>query len=322
MSAGIPWQAFDSASDPVEWSLPGSGFVLGPGSGAGPGDALFPGLDRVSQPAALSIEPWDTMMVESFTASSPPFPFPLQHQSSFGLLPDNGLVPSLSDGSETVNLGPEPSLLPPHHRLVELTDIFFSRVQWYLPLFHQQSFSEAVSSGEVASRCPLLLYSIIALTARAHPDAEMRKQQPAWFSMAKTLYESSRHVPEPALDTLQAAVCITMQALTIGEHHTAMFVLSRAWRQAVTLGFHQLDSASQTARPGLTLPVTSDWREMEQRRRIVWSLYILDRGMYFPAGLTHTIDDRQLRLRLPVDELTFQESEMVPPPYHCHLNNR
>lgn len=296
MSAGIPWQSFDSASVPVEWGQPGAGFGFGPGSGTSP------------QPVTMPIEPWDTMMLGSLTASSPGFPL-LQHPS-FGLLFGDS-VPSLPDSPEAVNFSPESNLLPPHHRLVELTDIFFSRVQWYLPLFHQESISKAVTSGELASRCPLLVYSVIALAARAHPDPKIRKDQPSWFSMAKALYESSHHTPEPALETLQAAICIVMQALTIGEHPTAMFVLSRAWRQVVTLGFHQLDSASSNVRPGLTLPATSDWRETEQRRRIVWALYILDRGMYFPAGLTHTIDDRQLRLCLPMDEATFQESETV-----------
>jgi len=188
----------------------------------------------------------------------------------------------------------------------------------YIPIFHRQSFTSAVAQQGLDCTTPLLVYAIIALAAGCHPDPTVRSCQQSWFDEAKSLYAATGHSPDHPLETLQAAACILLQALITAEHSTAWLVLGKAWRQAVALGFHRMDGGNPVAMPGVTPPTlstkagnTQDWRRLEQCRRVVWMLFMLDRGMCFPIGLTHAIDDRQLRINLPMTNDVFQGSDVL-----------
>ncbi|KAK0716216.1 fungal-specific transcription factor domain-containing protein [Lasiosphaeris hirsuta] len=205
-----------------------------------------------------------------------------------------------------------PNHFPPQAKLVELVELFFDRIHCFLPILHRQSLLHSVSThGAQGSNC-LLLLSVIASAAYAHPDPEIRASRERWYDEAKNLYEQTSHKPDFALETLQAAACLALQAVTHGEHSTAVLVVAKAARQATIIGIHQNDSPTRVVVSGVTLPPTDDWRQAEQRRRVVWALFILDRGICFPVGLPHAIDDRCLRLFLPMAEEAFQRSETPP----------
>ncbi|KAK5655679.1 hypothetical protein OQA88_5612 [Cercophora sp. LCS_1] len=246
-------------------------------------------------PPAQSLNPWDTGQFDLLSSTS----------SSLALLSDTtGSSLDLSDpGFDSIL-----SLT----KVLDLVDLFFDRVQCFLPLFHRRILTHSITTGDLRQRSPLLLYSLMALTARAHPDLDIRAAQGRWQSKAKDLFETTSHVPDHPLETLQAAVCIATQALLASDHSTALFVVGKAWRQAVAIGLHQFDSPSRMVLPGVTLSCSGDWRVGEMCRRMVWCLYILDREMCFPAGLAFAIDDRQLRLKLPMVEDVFQVSENAP----------
>lgn len=201
---------------------------------------------------------------------------------------------------------------PPRGTMVELFKIFFERNHFYFPLFHRQSMMELVDTGELAQNCPLLLFAIMALAAKFHPEPSVRVLQASFYEKSRALYEATTHLPEQPLQTLQAAACITHYAFSVGDHSDAALTIGKAWRQTVSLGFHHLDTPSRLVLPGVTAPDTDKWREKEQRRRALWVMFIMDRSMCFKAGLVHTIDDRQISVFLPMHEDFFQNSETPP----------
>ncbi|KAK1829127.1 hypothetical protein QBC39DRAFT_139917 [Podospora conica] len=149
----------------------------------------------------------------------------------------------------------------------------------------------------------------MAVASFAHSDPDVRANRPFWYKKAKTTYEATGHTPDHPLETLQSAACLVLYAFTVGDHSDGLLILGKAWRQAVALGLHYMDAPTRTMLRGTTLPASRDWRETEQRRRVVWTLFMLDRAMCFLAGFAHAIDDRQLRVRLPLMEAVFQDSE-------------
>lgn len=261
-------------------------------------EALFPPTDTQFQPlepvnsetAPLDgTDPWDSLFFE------PLDPLPLS--------------PPSSDGHRSESTGPD--WIPPDDKQLELVDLFFERIQWYLPLFHRQSLTTSVKSGQLRQGSPLLLYSVLALAARFHPDPAIRGAQQSFHDKSKALYEATTHLPDQPLQTVQAATCIVLQAFTLGDHSIAALTLSKAWRQVVSLGFHHVDSPFRVVLPGITAPDAGEWREKEERRRVLWALFILDRGMCFKAGLVHAIDDRQISAFLPMGEDVFQNLQSV-----------
>ncbi|KAM0622080.1 hypothetical protein ACHAPH_006270 [Verticillium nonalfalfae] len=201
--------------------------------------------------------------------------------------------------------------LPDRRQSEELCSIFFQRFYIHLPIFSKERLSAALSTAATAAsaRRRPLPYALFALVAANHTAADVQAQQTGWYDVAKHLYGQTSHIPDEPLQTLQAAACIVLHALVVGDHSTAWLVLGKAWRQCVALGFNQMDSTSSAAASTLLFV---DWRELEERRRTMWTLFMLDRGMCFPIGMAHSIDERQLRVNLPMGEDTVQNSEAVP----------
>jgi hypothetical protein len=284
MLASFPWTATDLS--PFSLPLSITQEALLPAT-----DTLFPPFEPSNPETAplVSTDPWDSLLFE------PLDPLPLS--------------PPTSDGHRSESIGPDG--IPPDDTQAELVDIFFERIQWYLPLFHRQSLTESVKTGGLGQSSPLLLFSVLALASHFHPDPVIRGAQQSFYDKSRTLFEATSHVPDKPLETLQAAVCLVLQAFTLGDHSIAALALSKAWRQAVALGFHHVDSSFRVVLPDITAPDPSEWREKEQRRRILWALFILDRAMCFKAGLVHTIDDRQISAFLPMTEDVFQNSQTV-----------
>lgn len=244
--------------------------------------------------------PWGGLNPAAFDTSSQPSHPPLPHvPGGRPTLPmDDPMAPE-----------PEPNLNI--NVILDLIDLFFDHIQCFVPLFHRRDLRDSVLAQGTSPSCPLLIYSIMAVASYSHPDPDVRACRPLWYRKAKMAYEATGHIPEHPLETLQAATCLILHAFTVGDHSDGLLVLSKAWRQVVALGLHHMDSPTRAMLQGTTLPNSGDWPETERRRRAVWALFILDRSTCFLAGFTHVIDDRQLRLRLPMMETIFQDSNEV-----------
>lgn len=144
---------------------------------------------------------------------------------------------------------------------------------------------------------PVLLYAVISMAASLHPDAEIQACQQPWFERAKSLYKSVDFNPDEGVDVVLAACCLVLQAFAVGEYTTGWLILGTAWRQACSIGLNRIDSNPEGI-PGISTPARN-LQEKETRRRVMWTLFILDRGMSFPAGRPHAIDDRYFVINLP-----------------------
>lgn len=198
---------------------------------------------------------------------------------------------------------------PEQDRLVELAETFLDNFHVFLPFLHRASFLESIKSRELLIRAPTLVYAIIAIASKSHPDPTIQAKQDAWYCKAKSLYEETAHDPHHPLQIIQAAACIVFQALTVRDFSVVWLVMGKAWRQAVALGFHRLDG--DRMKSPARAPEPNSGREKEEQRRTMWTLFILDRGMSYPIGLPHAIDDRQFMANLPLDDSIFQGTASV-----------
>ncbi|KAH6889747.1 fungal-specific transcription factor domain-containing protein [Thelonectria olida] len=236
------------------------------------------------------------VLTESVDSGQQNTPLPnTSHTSDDGLLtpPRGSTSPS------------EPTSLPPHDQLQQLMDLYFEKFYKYLPILHKPTIVSKIHSRHY-NDSHLLLFSIIAVSASAHPNREIQQSQMDWYNQARSLFSKAIHSQHDPLQTVIAANFIIFQAMVVNEHSAAWVTLGEAWRRAVSAGYNIQDSAVQTVRNALGPTPCINWIEMEECRRAMWMLFICDRGMCFPIGLTHAIDDRQIRINFPIDEGDFQ----------------
>ncbi|PNY29698.1 Uncharacterized protein TCAP_00384 [Tolypocladium capitatum] len=281
--------------DPQGWDLLGENtsglFGLEPDPG-GPNLLQWPNMPGEQQ--------WTPPVAEALRDGSLDF----ASSDSYGLpTPQNSASPR--DGKPR----DDEVSLPPLPRLLELIDIYFETLYPYLPVIHKSSFLNSIKAKGVYQDSSVLLFAICAVSAGAHPDRQLQQRQAEWLTEAKAQLSQSMHSPRHALQTLQAAILVMYQAIIETDFSTSWLMLGEAWRKAVAIGYSQSDGPARLTMPALGSSPGDGWIEREESRRVVWMLFIFDRGLCFPVGLTHAVDDRQLRVNLPMADHYFQAAD-------------
>ncbi|CAM1502737.1 Fc.00g075130.m01.CDS01 [Cosmosporella sp. VM-42] len=200
---------------------------------------------------------------------------------------------------------PNTTALPSPALLLELVQLYFEKFYHYLPILHKSTLISKLESNDYDD-CHLLLFAIVAVAASAHPNRQIQESKIRWLTEAKGLFSTAIHTADHPLQTIQAGNFIIFQTMVLTEYSAAWMTLGEAWRKAVAVGFNVQDGPAQLTLGGLGRLPSRDWIKAEECRRSVWMLFIFDRGMCFPIGLQHAIDDRRLRINLPMRDDAFQ----------------
>ncbi|KAH0521910.1 hypothetical protein TsFJ059_005840 [Trichoderma semiorbis] len=213
-------------------------------------------------------------------------------------------------------LDPKLPELPELPDILQLVELFFEKFYRYFPILHKEAILSALKSHGAEGIPLVLLYAIIAVSAGAHPNQRFRKLQQIWYEEAKCRVSREIREPDHVLQTMQAAVLVVYLGLAYVDYSTSIVMLGEAWRKTVAIGFG--DSLRNMIVKTLGTQEKAKWIEREEIIRISWILFIMDRGMCFPIGLMHAIDDRRMKIELPMSETDFQ-SDQVPAP-RCPSN--
>ncbi|KAH6603242.1 mfs transporter [Trichoderma cornu-damae] len=223
-------------------------------------------------------------------------------------------LPQIPASPTAVVPQPEPpemselSELPELPELLQLVDLFFEKLYRYLPVIHRQTITSAMDSRGVEGVPPVLLFAIVAVSAGSHPDPRIRQRQPCWYEEAKSRVSKEMQLPHHVLQTLQAAVLVVYLGLVLVDYSPPIMILSEAWRKIVAIGHVYGDSLRSLIVQSLGTQEKPKWIEKEEIARISWMLFIMDRGMCFPIGLMPAIDDRRIKIELPMEERDFQNT--------------
>ncbi|KAL7808675.1 fungal-specific transcription factor domain-containing protein [Trichoderma gracile] len=246
-------------------------------------------------------------------------------------MPDNGELPAadatnpclgpstvstLSHDSASATPPSEPKL-PDLPDILQLVDLFFEKCYRFFPIIHKQTILDAIKSEGAEGIPSGLLYAIIAVAAGVHPNCQIRQAQQSWYEQAKSLVSREMQQPHHVLQTLQSAVLVIYLGLALVDYSSSIVILGEAWRKTVAVGHSYGDGLQNLIVQTLGTQEKAKWIEKEEITRISWMLFIMDRGMCYPIGLMHAIDDRRMKMEFPMSEDDFQGTKA---PSSCPLN--
>ncbi|KAL5042209.1 fungal-specific transcription factor domain-containing protein [Aspergillus fruticulosus] len=207
-------------------------------------------------------------------------------------------------GWDMISLGLEEPF-PAREVIDELNLIYFDKVHPFLPIIHRPRYMAAMDFAP-NSRPPACLQYIVW----AHASAVSEK----YSNLHALFYQRARKYAE--LDQMkglgEGILTLThCQAwLLIGCYEYKMMFFPRAWlsagsasRLAVMLGLHRLDGEGLEVKQCLPLP--RDWTEKEERRRVFWMAFNVDRYASIGTGWPTCIDERDIMTNLPASEEAF-----------------
>ncbi|KAH0527056.1 hypothetical protein TsFJ059_002100 [Trichoderma semiorbis] len=211
-------------------------------------------------------------------------------------------------------LNPVASGLPPQEIMDELVELFFDLVYPWAPLFFKPSFT----ANMYASERQILLHGIVIVAFRfwRKPDPPLEARE-AYIKASRDFI---------LLKTIDTCTLISTQALTLlaidtmgqGQGPRTWNVMSMLVTAAKHLGLSKNPSSStiETNTPLVRNEDPDDGLdssiiEMEERRRLFWVIYSIDRLSSVSHGQPGGTDTKNIRLPYPVNDEDWGQS--VPP---------
>ncbi|KAJ4295528.1 hypothetical protein N0V90_007541 [Kalmusia sp. IMI 367209] len=210
--------------------------------------------------------------------------------------------------------------LPSQPLLIKVAEYFCTSFHHWIPYVHKQRLCDTVTGARLEGRSDLVLHALVAVTLR-HMD-----QQVTYMDHDEILHQTkiSRFIVETlalrnmSLESLQALIMIVFDYLNDGDVVKAWPLIGSLTR---TVDYLQLtieptvSSYGALMTPLQTILPTQDWTALEERRRVFWVIFLLDRFCSVSTGWNTSLTSEDVHRRLPADGGYFTREEPVTTPF-------
>ncbi|GAM41481.1 hypothetical protein TCE0_042r14634 [Talaromyces pinophilus] len=205
------------------------------------------------------------------------------------------LLLTLSTVKPLPQLAPQP--LPSRQEATRLIQYYFDNILMQLPLFTETTFWTSVEAvyqdgGRFAKPIDQwMVYMILAIASASLWHQQPSVNQQFALSMVSAAMPLAGEVLQPGSSLgIQAILLLAQYSLFNPEHYRPRFLIFFASRVMIDLGLHQ-DPPTE---------VVADRERLEQRRRLFYALYTLDRVVCTSLGHTFSFSDLSVDVGLPI----------------------
>jgi hypothetical protein len=192
---------------------------------------------------------------------------------------------------------------------------YFSNVHPWIPLIHQARFRDRLSDLSTHSDIRVILQAMVVAGARFVPNYSVDSHE---VLQARRRMVVSMAMESVSVENLQALVILVWDDIGRGDASKAWSIIGSLSRTVEYLQLtqeQQLDEVHSFCQPYRSLPFTDDWAVIEERRRVFWNIFILDRVCSVTMGWSSSLTSADVRRRLPCDGLLWRKEEAVVTPY-------
>jgi hypothetical protein len=166
----------------------------------------------------------------------------------------------------------------------------------------------------------LVLHALVAVALR-HMDPDVlfldSDQIHQQIKVSRMIVETHA-LRNVTIESLQALIFLVFDLLNDGQPQRAWPLIGSLTR---TIDYLQLTVEPSPSHPrSLMAPVrlvkpSNDWTELEERRRLFWIIFLLDRFCSASTGWNTSLTAEDVHRRLPADGGYFTREEPVTTPY-------
>jgi hypothetical protein len=212
------------------------------------------------------------------------------------------------------------AVLPPYDLLYQLVDAYFKHINVWLPLLDRKSTLDRLfgaSALEEADR--VLLHAIIAVALRFSKDPRLTLETRQHYHKTSKQKVQLFGLENSSVRSLQALVILALDVTGDTNGPPGWNLIALISRSVVQLGLSVEATSSLTAPmyPSIAtlrasvLPEAKTWIEDEERRRLFWAVYLLDRYATIATAFEFALDDKEVDRRLPCRDDLFAANKPV-----------
>ncbi|KAH7166374.1 fungal-specific transcription factor domain-containing protein [Dactylonectria macrodidyma] len=210
--------------------------------------------------------------------------------------------------------------LPPHSTLEVVIETYFSHVHPWIPMLQKARFHQRLSDSSERPRLLVILQAMMVAAMRYVDVSSVGGLFGKQDIDAARNWVISTAMSSLVIESLQALTIIAFNDIGNGEEMRAWSVIGSLTR---TVEYLQLTVESEEVeRPPLSKPFMSlspheecVWIETEERRRVFWNIFNLDRFCSISMGWNTSLTSNDVHRRLPCDISLWWQDEPVVTPY-------
>ncbi|KAJ5089804.1 hypothetical protein N7532_008488 [Penicillium argentinense] len=202
--------------------------------------------------------------------------------------------------------------LPPFEQAMELIAIYFdfsmvtyrflhrgSVENWVKQIYENQVSISNLPVGNMMARTAIVLMIFAVSTVHNAPGSQGDGQNTSecWFAASK--YISSLESGAPRLETIQARLIQCLYLLSSSRANECWYSFGTALQVVTALGLHR-KCPVRPSKKGCS------YLELELRKRIFWSVYVLDKYLSIMFGRPRLLHDEDIDQELP-DEMNDED---------------
>ena len=205
--------------------------------------------------------------------------------------------------------------LPNRESLESVVTAYFDNVHPWIPLIHQARFLGRFAEPSAYDDSCVILHAMVIAAAKFVPGVDLDDVASLRARRNKVLCTAMNCI---SLENLQALVVLAWDDIGRGEASKAWSIIGSLSRTVEYLQLTQeqrLEEVFPLCRPYISLPLTDDWTIIEERRRVFWNIFLLDRLCSVTMGWSSSLTSTDVRRRLPCDGVLWRKEKPVLTPY-------
>ncbi|KAJ3545293.1 hypothetical protein NM208_g2583 [Fusarium decemcellulare] len=220
--------------------------------------------------------------------------------------------------------GPQ-GVLPPDDLVDSLVEIYFHKVHPWIPMLHVQRFRTYLSSPSDRARVSTILHAIVSLCVRFSDDPRLHGDVRSRYALRCRQTVILESMESFSVENLQALIICAFDTIGGGRGPSAWSIVGSMTRtvEQLRLSIEEDDDKlhSSTSRALIKrvafLPRASTWSEAEERRRVFWNVFLMDRFCSISTGWNLSLTSADVHRRLPCEGAIWEAGEPaeVPTPY-------
>ncbi|RBR11933.1 hypothetical protein FVER53590_14130 [Fusarium verticillioides] len=219
----------------------------------------------------------------------------------------------IGEGSELTRSDPP---LPSFRALESYIDTYFTHVHPWIPMLNQDRFRQRIEDPSELPKLKVILQALVMIASRYLPH-ELGLSE-IWAVEKTREWVILRSMESNTLEGLQALIIIAFDDIGSGDADRSWAIIASLSRKVefLQLTMDPEDEAAQPiCRPFSYLGPAKDWTDQEERRRVFWNVFLLDRYCSITMGWNTSLTSVDVHQRLPCDGILWRKQEAVQTPY-------
>lgn len=216
--------------------------------------------------------------------------------------------------------------LPPDEVLFSLVEIYFRLIHPWIPMLHVRNFRQRMKDPSQRGQITTICHAIVSICARFSDDPRLGNDSDVRTQRAKRSRDTVilQSMQSFSVENLQALIIVAFDTIGSGRSPSAWSVVGSMTRTVEQLQLSVEPADDERAHPADTfhnqikraafLPPARDWSELEERRRVFWNVFLMDRFCSIATGWNLSLTSADVKRRLPCEGALWEAGDALETP--------